>query len=235
MFGLPLRLGRPGISRQVGTFVLLGAVVAASIAYVDYAGPRTGVLLQAGISILPQVPLASADVTANYTVALDVAGSSGSYLRLGATVPEGLQATFTPDLVQGGEGTRSVMLSLRASGSLPPGMYRFNVTLTSGNAAYSKEFAVDVVRYLVATDDAAPAFVPANMTVPAGSTVYWIRLNGGFGFYDNGQHKVVFRTIDADSPILEQFQSWNYTFTQDGTFSYYCDFHQFMTGEVVVG
>lgn len=89
-----------------------------------------------------------------------------------------------------------------------------------------------MVKYLVVTVGAT--FVPGNLTIPAGSTVYWMRLNGVLSQYDNGDHNVVFKNISASSPTLTQYQSWSYVFNAAGNYPYYCAFHPFMTGEVVV-
>ena len=78
-------------------------------------------------------------------------------------------------------------------------------------------------------------YVPANLTVNVGTTVVWTNEGtdihtatsyatgpGGTGYIWN-------------SGILNPKQSYNYTFTQTGTFNYFCGVHPtIMFGQVVV-
>ena len=77
--------------------------------------------------------------------------------------------------------------------------------------------------------------MPSKLSVPVGSTVYWVRLNGAIDQYDNGNHNVAFNDLSVVSPTLAQYASWSYTFGKAGNFTYYCTFHTFMTGTVTVG
>ncbi len=72
------------------------------------------------------------------------------------------------------------------------------------------------------------AFVPATVTVSAESTVTWIN-------QDSVPH-----TVGSESDLFDTSSglsirdSFSYTFTDRGTFSYYCTIHPYMKGEVVV-
>ncbi len=88
------------------------------------------------------------------------------------------------------------------------------------------------------TPSAAPAltltmendyYIPEVITVPVGTKVTWLNK-------DPDVHTV---TSESDprvlsSGILEQDQSWSFTFTQLGTYRYFCEPHDFMHGVVVV-
>jgi plastocyanin len=75
-------------------------------------------------------------------------------------------------------------------------------------------------------------FDPAALTVPSGTTVLW--QNQG-----NSNHTVTSGSANAvtgmfDSP-LNNGQTFQFTFTQAGTFPYFCRIHgQMMSGTIVV-
>src|SRR5690242_11492480 len=62
------------------------------------------------------------------------------------------------------------------------------------------------------------AFAPKNLSVPAGAVVVWNR---------SGTHPHTVTADDNafDSGILRAGQGFEHTFTQSGTFAYYCDVH----------
>lgn len=71
------------------------------------------------------------------------------------------------------------------------------------------------------------AFSPGAVRVTKGATVTWTNR-------DSAPHQ-----IDADekfpsSPVLNQGQSYSYTFDETGTFSYYCAIHPSMKASVEV-
>jgi plastocyanin len=72
-------------------------------------------------------------------------------------------------------------------------------------------------------------YAPGRLTLPAGTTVMWI--NNGINF-----HTVT--SFDAlwDSGTLDYGKTFTYTFTQPGTYRYYCRQHllQGMTGTITV-
>jgi plastocyanin len=72
------------------------------------------------------------------------------------------------------------------------------------------------------------AFQPANVQVTVGTTVTWTN-------NDTAPHTVTFRDSSlTSSGILRQGDTYSYTFTKVGTFSYYCAVHTYMIGEVIV-
>lgn len=84
----------------------------------------------------------------------------------------------------------------------------------------------------VATDTVAIknfAFAPAAITVKVGTKVTWTN-------QDTDAHTVTSQTGGGplNSQPLNTGQSYSYTFTKAGTFSYLCTIHPFMTATVTV-
>jgi plastocyanin len=73
------------------------------------------------------------------------------------------------------------------------------------------------------------AFAPATLTVPVGSTVTWT--NGDTAPHDV---KTTSGPVAIHSPMLSKGQSWTYTFTTAGSYSYYCTVHPDMTARITV-
>ncbi len=71
------------------------------------------------------------------------------------------------------------------------------------------------------------AYTPANIQVKAGTTVTWTN-------QDTAPHSVTFKNGMKDSGILQQGQTFSYTFTTPGTYQYYCTVHPYMTATVTV-
>src|SRR5581483_6489736 len=70
-------------------------------------------------------------------------------------------------------------------------------------------------------------FTVPEITVPAGTTLTWVNLDGE-------EHDVISDDSSVLSPIIEPGQSWSFTFTTPGTFHYICDLHANMEGTVIV-
>ncbi|MFI9383778.1 plastocyanin/azurin family copper-binding protein [Kutzneria sp. NPDC052558] len=87
-------------------------------------------------------------------------------------------------------------------------------------AAESAAIAVDIKNY---------AFTPASITVSPGDTVTWTN-------EDTAPHTVTVTSgpVKFASPTLQQGQTFSYTFTQAGTYSYYCAVHPDMKATVTV-
>jgi plastocyanin len=70
------------------------------------------------------------------------------------------------------------------------------------------------------------AFQPQNLTISVGSTVQWTNLDQvGHDTYSEGNWA---------SPLLNQGESFSFTFTSVGTYNYICVPHPFMTGTITV-
>jgi plastocyanin len=72
-------------------------------------------------------------------------------------------------------------------------------------------------------------FVPGTLTIPVGTTVTWIN--------DDGEPHTV---TSADEPrrfkstALDTGDRFSFTFTDAGTYSYFCSVHPHMIGKIVV-
>lgn len=65
------------------------------------------------------------------------------------------------------------------------------------------------------------------ITVKPGTTVTWTN-------DDSAPHTVTGDNHQCGSQGFSQGQSYSYTFTQSGTYSYHCDYHPYMVGKIVV-
>jgi len=70
-------------------------------------------------------------------------------------------------------------------------------------------------------------YVPAKLTVPAGTTVTWINR-------DADPHTVVGSSGEFRSPGLHTDESFSRRFTVPGTYAYFCTLHPLMTGTITV-
>jgi plastocyanin len=89
-----------------------------------------------------------------------------------------------------------------------------------------------------APDRAAPAasvrveikeyeYLPATLTVPAGTTVTWTS-------HDDEPHTVTSPEKVFASPGLDADEAFSFTFSTPGTYTYYCTLHPQMTGTIIV-
>jgi plastocyanin len=71
------------------------------------------------------------------------------------------------------------------------------------------------------------AFNPATLNVQVGTKVTWKNL-------DSTAHHVVSDTGAFDSGVLNNGQSYSFTFNQAGNYPYHCSIHPSMKGTIVV-
>lgn len=71
------------------------------------------------------------------------------------------------------------------------------------------------------------SFGPRTLTVAVGTTVTWIN-------HDDDAHRVVSTDDVFKSKVLDTNEKFSYTFTQIGTYPYFCSIHPKMTGTVAV-
>jgi amicyanin len=71
------------------------------------------------------------------------------------------------------------------------------------------------------------AFGPQVVTIARGTTVHWTN-------QDSEAHTVTSDTGAFNSPVMQPKDTFSFTFTKPGTYSYHCTIHPFMTGKVVV-
>lgn len=71
------------------------------------------------------------------------------------------------------------------------------------------------------------SFSPNPVTIAAGSTVRWTNR-------DDIPHNVVSEDKSFKSKVLDTDETFVYTFTKPGTYTYFCSIHPKMTGKIVV-
>jgi amicyanin len=71
------------------------------------------------------------------------------------------------------------------------------------------------------------SFGPAELTVPVGTTVKWTNR-------DDIPHTVVSTDKVFKSKVLDTDETFSFTFSEAGTYPYFCSIHPKMTGKVVV-
>ena len=71
------------------------------------------------------------------------------------------------------------------------------------------------------------SFTPATINVKAGTQITWTTA-------DDIPHTVVSDTQDFKSKVLDTNETFTFTPSKPGTYSYFCSIHPKMTGKVVV-
>ena len=71
------------------------------------------------------------------------------------------------------------------------------------------------------------SFTPQTLTVKPGTTVTWVNK-------DDVPHTVVSTAKKFSSRVLDTDDKYAYTFTDPGTYEYYCSVHPHMKGKVIV-
>jgi len=71
------------------------------------------------------------------------------------------------------------------------------------------------------------AFSPNPLKVKKGTTVTWVN-------HDIAKHTITFDTSGESSEFIGKGQTYQYTFTKSGTYTYHCQPHPYMKGEVEV-
>jgi len=70
-------------------------------------------------------------------------------------------------------------------------------------------------------------FSPAQLTVPAGSSVVWVN-------HDDVPHTVVSNDKAFASKAMDTDDKFVHVFTAAGTYRYFCSVHPHMTGQIIV-
>jgi plastocyanin len=71
------------------------------------------------------------------------------------------------------------------------------------------------------------SFMSATLTVPAGTKVTWIN-------HDDVPHTIVSTEQKFKSKALDTDESFSFTFTEPGTYPYFCSLHPKMVAKVIV-
>jgi plastocyanin len=117
-------------------------------------------------------------------------------------------------------GSGATTPGMPGMGGMPamPNMPAGTTAATTGSAAPVAGDAVNINNF---------AFVPATLTVAAGSTVTWTNR-------DEEPHTVVANDGSFHSPGMGSQATFSYKFATAGTFDYVCSIHPFMHATVVV-
>ena len=96
-------------------------------------------------------------------------------------------------------------------------------------AGRAKSFGATAVQDKPATEVKIDNFVfaPNPVTVPVGTTIRWTNR-------DDIPHNVVAEDKSFKSKVMDTDESFTYTFSKPGTYTYFCSIHPKMTGKVVV-
>jgi len=143
-------------------------------------------------------------------------GNKGILVGLGVVV---VIAAVAAALVSGGKSKTSYQTNTPSSSQHQMSPSESNTTSSSSQPAETT--SVDIKDM---------AYTPATIKVKVGSTVTWTN-------HDNVQHDVVADTPSADAPnssLLSQGETYKFTFTKAGTYSYHCSIHPYMTATVIV-
>lgn len=71
------------------------------------------------------------------------------------------------------------------------------------------------------------SFTPREVTVKEGSTITWVN-------HDDVPHTVVSKDQKFRSKALDTNDQFSFTFTNAGTYVYFCSVHPIMVGKVIV-
>ena len=92
------------------------------------------------------------------------------------------------------------------------------VAFAAGLAFAAAPTAVDIAKF---------AFGPKDITVTPGTTVVWVNR-------DETPHQIADTGKTFVSTAMDTGDRFEYTFTTEGDFAYFCTLHPFMTGVVHV-
>jgi plastocyanin len=97
------------------------------------------------------------------------------------------------------------------------------------STAATSPVAVSIINGAFNPSNAAGHFAPSTITLVVGvnNTVAWTN-------NDYSIHTITSDTGLFNSGLLNNGNSWTYTFTSPGTYGYHCEIHPFMNGTVIV-
>jgi len=127
------------------------------------------------------------------------------------------QSQPAPSVTFGSGATTPGMPGMSGMPSMPAASASASASATGSPAA--------VAGNAVSIDNMA--FVPATLTVPAGSTVTWTN-------HDEEPHTVAASDGSFHSPGMDAQGTYSHTFPTPGKFDYICSIHPFMHATVVV-
>jgi nitrite reductase (NO-forming) len=151
---------------------------------------------------------------------LNLPPSGGAILDMYFRDPGGKNPFVTHDFADASKGAVGVfVVESNSSGS----------TTTSTRTSSSASSAKVVIVPGAASNTQSPGYSPATITVVIGvnNTVVWIN-------NDNAPHTVTSTTGAFDSGNMNAGDTFTFTFTSPGMYQYFCSYHPWMKGTVVV-
>lgn len=154
--------------------------------------------------------------------ALGLIAFTGVALASGTVWPRGWMGWMGRGAYSGAQGTPAVSCPMAGgSGYYGPGGMMGGYQNGQSSAATP---AVGVTHVSIQNF----AFQPQVIQVSKGTTVTWTN-------EDSAPHTVTFRSSGmTGSSALQRGQSFSYTFTTPGTYTYFCGVHPYMGGTVIV-
>ncbi len=143
-------------------------------------------------------------------------------------VPDGLTITFTPDKISGSQ--RGTTAKIEVSDKAKSGTYQILIGGKSGPVANTQRYVLEILDNLIVIEGFK---YPEKYTVKKGETVVWLNTDRG-DQYDPGGHTMTSDTGRFDSALVYAGQTFSFTFTEPGTYKYYCRPHNYMTGSIEV-
>ena len=123
-------------------------------------------------------------------------------------------------------GTKPITWRLALAGIAALGLLVLSVSLPAQAKAPTPPVMVaDVAGSKITIENYE--FNPATLTVPAGTSVTWTNR-------DDDPHTVTSSENVFASPGLDIDETFSYTFSTPGTYTYHCNLHPHMTGTIVV-
>jgi plastocyanin len=238
-----------GISKITLSLALVVVVGVAGIAIYETSIPSTPTAtsqhssesssssVPIAVKMSPDVPLIAPGQTQNYS-SIEVSTMAGATvngtLSVRAFPPRGISIVLNETSVSLANDPQSIPFRLKVDPGISPGEYKVQVEAGSASIpALNQTFAIEVVPVLVVIQGLA--FHPQNITVPKGTSIWWINLDSNLGCCDPGNHNVVFLSgSNASSMILKRLDTWSYTFDAAANFGYECTIHPFMKGQITV-
>ena len=232
------RIGRPlrRTMRFVGIMIMLVPLILVPAYFfvsTNLPPPHHG-LASGVMTLAPATPLIAPGQIQNYSALTVTQPNSGTAVAttLTAFAPAGLSFEISQTYVPP-QNTLPIPVVIRASLAIAPGTYQVTVEEQEGSSLKNQTFPITVVPAFVVMEHLA--FVPANLNVTKGTTVYWMNLDSNIGCCDPGYHNVAFHSgVNITSPVLRRLDTWSYTFVAPGEYYYYCSIHPFMAAEVNV-
>ncbi|MDE1853861.1 MAG: cupredoxin family copper-binding protein [Thaumarchaeota archaeon] len=153
------------------------------------------------------------------------------FVGLVVAVPYGLYGFYAASRPQGPSRqiSRSSLLALVAVGVIIGGLIVGSIAggVESRLLAFSSNSG-DVTIVMGASSQSNPNFyLPANFTAKVGQSVTWVNR-------DASAHTVTSTSGVFDSGIIASGATYSFTFTEPGTYQYYCTIHPWMKGTITV-